>query len=139
MTKNKKFQSIEWISFGIFPGYLMFVHDFKHSDIIKELDKLKAEDWKSGIEYEEDFVDNGCWKAMYREVINTKGISKKLFYLIIPEQFDFSDYDYARLAHEILHICQFYLPDVLDRNKEHEAEAYLHTHLMTKCLEVLRK
>ena len=36
------------------------------------------------------------------------------------------------IAHEVLHLCQEYLPKFLNRDEEHEAEAYFHTHVMTR-------
>lgn len=41
------------------------------------------------------------------------------------------------LAHEILHVCQRVLPIYLRRDEEHEAEAYFHSHLMRKVIEML--
>lgn len=38
------------------------------------------------------------------------------------------------LAHELLHLCQEFLPTFLDRDVEHEAEAYFHTNLMNKII-----
>lgn len=38
----------------------------------------------------------------------------------------------ATLAHELLHLCQEFLPTFLNRDIEHEAEAYFHTYLMTR-------
>jgi len=61
-----------------------------------------------------------------------------LFYIILTEEFDFSDYAYCKLAHEVLHICQFILPDILNRDREYECEAYLHTHIMMQCLNQIR-
>lgn len=61
-----------------------------------------------------------------------------MFYIYIGEEFKFTDYEYCKLAHEVLHICQFLLPDFLDRNREFESEAYLHTHLMEQCLKAIR-
>jgi hypothetical protein len=40
------------------------------------------------------------------------------------------------LAHEVLHLCQEYLPIFLDRDEEHEAEAYFHTHIMTNIIKM---
>ena len=45
-------------------------------------------------------------------------------------------YNIVTLAHEVLHLCQEYLPIFLDRDEEHEAEAYFHTHLMTKIIKL---
>jgi hypothetical protein len=43
-------------------------------------------------------------------------------------------YNIVTLAHEVLHLCQEYLPIFLDRDEEHEAEAYFHTHIMTSII-----
>ncbi len=34
------------------------------------------------------------------------------------------------LAHEVLHLCQEFLPQFLNRDEEMEAEAYFHSHVM---------
>jgi hypothetical protein len=34
------------------------------------------------------------------------------------------------LAHEVLHLCQEFLPNFLNRDEEMEAEAYFHSHVM---------
>ena len=36
------------------------------------------------------------------------------------------------LAHEMLHVCQEFLPQFLNRDEEMEAEAYFHSYLMEK-------
>ncbi len=40
------------------------------------------------------------------------------------------------VSHEVLHICQFFLTDYLDRNEEAEAEAYFHDNLMREILRI---
>jgi hypothetical protein len=37
------------------------------------------------------------------------------------------------LAHEMLHVCQEFLSQFLDRDEEMEAEAYFHSYLMYSC------
>lgn len=37
------------------------------------------------------------------------------------------------LAHEMLHVCQEFLPQFLNRDEEMEAEAYFHSYLMYSC------
>ena len=58
--------------------------------------------------------------------------------IIFIKIFDFSDWSMCTLAHECLHITQFMLPEILDRNREYECEAYLHTHIMEQALNKLR-
>lgn len=147
--KKKKIQKIEFINFGIFPGHCLFAHQFSYEELIMTIDaeynskRWKDDEpfWKLGIGAESDkrLIDYGDYMALSRELVNaSKGINKKLFYLIIKSDFKFTDYEYCKLAHEVVHLCQFYLPDVLDRNKEPEAEAYLHTHIMDQVLKILR-
>jgi len=139
VKKNKIEKAIQVLNFGIFPGYMVFCYNHTHKEILDYFNKKGAETWYYGIKGDGKLVDDGNWLAMAREVMHNKtGKVQKLFYIVIPEKFTFSDYDYVRLAHEVTHICQFYLPDVLNRNKEHEAEAYLHSHIMTQCLNVIR-
>jgi hypothetical protein len=55
--------------------------------------------------------------------------------LILKKDLDFKNpYHVVTLAHEVLHLCQEYLPTYLDRDEEHEAEAYFHTHIMTRII-----
>lgn len=74
---------------------------------------------------------------MMRTITTIK--EKRHYYIIrIPKEFTFSDLDYVTLAHEVLHITQYFLTDVLDRDVENEAEAYFHSYLMEYCLNVIR-
>lgn len=142
-----KVKVIEWINFGIFPGLVMFSVGNTHAELIKRLhkkdmDKVEAAKWLAGLRDEDGLVNSklsaGC--AMRRVIENKKsGQSVTLFYLIL-KRFDLRDTDdFVSLAHECLHLCQFYLPYVLDMSKEHEAEAYLHSHLMQQCLKLIKK
>lgn len=122
------------IDFGVYPGKCLFVYGYKYKQIIKELKKQDCHELIAAIKGEKEFIDNTDYCAMRR----IAGKSD-LYYIVINRKFKFTDQHYATLAHECLHICQFYLPKILDRNREHEAEAYLHTHLMLQCLNLLRK
>lgn len=51
--------------------------------------------------------------------------------ILMKEGFDIKNPEnMISLAHEVLHLCQAFLPTYLDRDEEHEAEAYLHSHIM---------
>lgn len=52
--------------------------------------------------------------------------------------FSFTDKEMVILAHEIVHLCQMYLADYLRRDREFEAEAYYHSHIMQQCLNLIR-
>lgn len=136
---KNSYKVIKWLDTGIFPAPVMFSCGFSYDEILKHLKKLKAEDWLLGLQDNRNLIEGGNWFGLQRILENTKtGEKKWLYYIIIKPSFNFSDDHYLKLAHEVLHICQFMLPDILDRNREYECEAYLHTHIMRQCLECLR-
>jgi len=58
--------------------------------------------------------------------------------MLVSPDFDFSNTeDMITLAHECLHLCQRMLPIYLDRDQEHEAEAYFHSYLMRECVGII--
>lgn len=136
---------IDWINFGIFPGYCMVSIGFTFDEIISELNKLKVDDravdnWITGIEGSKELIDSGSNFGLRRVVENSKTKDKiYLSYIIFTERFGFTDYEMCKLAHEVLHICQFTLPDFMNVEREFESVAYTHTHLMQQCLKLMRK
>jgi hypothetical protein len=128
---------------GIFPGTVLFSMGYKPLELAKILKELYGEkdDWTIALSDQIERLDSTtAWYALRRDMeITSTGEKRIFFYILIPDVFDFSDYDYIRLAHEVLHICQYHLPDLLNRNEEREAEAYLHTHLMTQAMKLIRK
>lgn len=137
--ETKVTKLIHWLDTGIFPATIMFSVGFTHDEIIKYLIKVKANEWKDGIADENDLFSKGNWCALRRDLEHTVTNEKKtLFYINIPRAFDFSDGDYCKLAHEVLHITQFMMKDFLDPEREYEAVAYTHTHIMEQCLKSLR-
>lgn len=130
---------ITCLNTGIFPATVSFCNGLKYDEILKYYEKIGAYDWKAGIEGEKHLIDSAKGLGLYRLIENPRtGETKHLYYIILSKPFDFSDYDYVVLAHEIVHICQYVSEGIFDRNKEREAEAYLHSHLMKQCLEALR-
>lgn len=135
---------IEWIKLGQFGGYLMFSCGNDYNEIMarlcrKDLNKKEAAKWKAGIANEIDLINNKkSWGTALKRVIENKktGDSVTLFYIII-KGFDGSSEAFIKLAHECVHICQFFLPDLLDRDREIEAEAYFHTFIMQECIKAI--
>lgn len=135
--KKKPAKIIRYLNTGIFPATVFFSMGFNYDEIIKHTKKL--DQWGTALRDDQALVDSGSWLGLKRVVENLKtGESKTHFYIILPTAFDFSDEDYVKLSHEVLHICQFMLKDFLDRDREFECEAYLHSHLMRQCLEEIR-
>ena len=59
--------------------------------------------------------------------------SEKEDYYIMVLREGFNPHDpenMTSLAHEVLHLCQIFLPKFFDRNLEMENEAYFHSHIM---------
>jgi len=112
MKKAKPTKSIKilhWLDTGIFPATILFSYQFSYDEVIRLLKKKQASDWLAGISGDKIRLTNSNYIALHRELENTT-----------------------------THMCQYILPAILDRDKEHEAEAYLHTHIMSQLLEVLR-
>jgi hypothetical protein len=131
---KKSNRIIECLNTGIFPAKVVLSVGFNYKEIISHLKKQKANEWAAAISEDETLINSSKYNAMHRV---HKGAN--YFYIIITRTFDFSDWDMCMLAHEIVHMCQFILPEILNRDKEIEAEAYLHTHLMDQALKALRK
>lgn len=135
--KSKKI--IDWVDTGIFPATIMLASGMSYDEIIKNLKQDNRYEWASGLKDDKSLIDSGSCLALKRTVENSLTKEQKiLFYIIIKGNFAFTDYDYCMLAHEVLHICQFLLVDILDRNREYECEAYLHSHIMMQCLDKIR-
>lgn len=137
--KNKKIRVISWIDTAIFPGTIMFTCGYEYDEIFKILkNKKDAKGWLECIKDDKELIDNNGCLALKRSRINKRGKEITDYYIIIKKVFTFTDFEYCCLAHEVLHICQFLLPDLLNRDKEHECEAYFHTYIMHECLKILR-
>lgn len=137
----KSVKTIQFLNTGIFSATILFSCGYTYDELSKFLKRRKADDWLLGISDVEDIrlIKNSFGIGMERRICNDKtGDEKILYYLYIRDSFTFTDYEYCVLAHEIIHILQFMLPRLLDRNNEIEAEAYTHTHIMKQCLEHLR-
>jgi hypothetical protein len=132
MKQSKIF--LQFLDTGIFPCAVCFSVGLSHEEIMQHFKKVKAKDWSEVFKDEGELVKSTQYLSMKRIL---KG--KTYFAIVITRRFNFSDWDMVMLAHEILHTCQFMLPELLDRNREYECEAYLHSHLMTQALKHLRK
>jgi hypothetical protein len=130
---------LHWLNAGIFPGTLLLSCGFTYTALMGLLKAKKAHDWLAGLKPHQAFIEGSNYCYISTTVTNPKtGKSVYLYYIFIRDTFQFTDREYCNLAHECLHICQVLLPDILNRDREHEAEAYLHTHLMEQCLKALR-
>jgi hypothetical protein len=133
-----KKRQLHTLNAGIFPFKIMLSSGFTYDEIIKELKKQKCDQWLSGLKEDKQLIDGGKNFALKRTVIHKRYGEATLYYIIFINIFDFSDWSMCALAHEVLHITQFMLPDILDRDREYECEAYLHTHIMEQVLMKLR-
>jgi len=131
-----------WYDMGIFPAHLMFSCGFTQDELNMHLKRKKAKQWIAGMaaEINTSLFNGKAWGWAVRHVIkhDQTGEEVTLFHVHIRDKFDFSDESFIKLAHEIVHVCQFFLPDVLNRDREYEAEAYLHTYLMRNIIKDLR-
>lgn len=131
----KTVKVLHWLDIALFPGNFIFSCGFSYEELCELLNKKKAVKWREAIQlFEKSLKYEYCWGFTF-----SKNIDGEIHNgIIINKQFTFSDEDYTKLAHEVVHLCQFHLPTYLDRDREVEAEAYTHSDIMKKCLQALR-
>ena len=133
---GKKKKSFTFIKNGIFHGYILFSCGYSYDEILAKLKKAEYNDWHDAFDDAEtkELLDKSKYCA-------TSFYDKEVKYSIIffRDKFSFNNFDYIALAHEIIHLIQFNLVEYLDRNKEHECEAYFHSYFMRECLESFNK
>lgn len=130
---------IQNLDTGIFPANIAFIYNHTHEDVRKHFCKLKAWDWFAGLTGDEGLFKKTQCFACKRVLEDSTGRkpTKNLFYIVINRPFKKTNEDYIILAHEVTHICQFILPSILERDREIEAEAYLHSHIMRQILNII--
>lgn len=144
MSKDKKpdkkgVRLVQYLDAGIFPFTVLLSVGFRYKKLYKHLKKTGAKGWAQAIKNDRELVNQNNYLALWRGVTLPKnGITTDYSFIIITDFFDFSDEEMVKLAHEVLHICHFALPKILNIEKEFEAYAYLHSHLMRQCLKHLR-
>ncbi len=140
MKKSSKV--LEFLNMGCYLGEVLFCCGHEYEYLIKKLGKKDLLPYKAALQ--ENDVKKSMHESEYlaiRYIMENKKLKKEKLVLIIylKNRFDFdNDDDYVCLAHEIVHICQLFLPDIMNRDEEKEAEAYLHSHLMRQCIDHLR-
>lgn len=103
---------------------------------IKSFYQTKAE-WISFFKDHKEDIDgldkdgdgSGHGMYIYRELVSDKGCKARAIIL----KYGWSPYEPTNmrtLAHEMLHVCQEFLSQYLNRDNEMEAEAYFHSYLM---------
>lgn len=128
------------LNFGLWNGHCEFIVGASYEQILSRLKKSPDKEWKGIIESNRQMFENSYALTVKEsfEYKNPRRIDE--YYLIKLNEFNFKkNYDIATLAHEITHLSQFFLSGILDRNREIEAEAYFHSHIMRQCLDLLRK
>jgi hypothetical protein len=126
---------IEWIDFGMFPGGLLFIQGFKYKEVVKHLKKEKANEWLIPFQRQEDIFEDGRWTT-----VRCVDEGRESYFIILPDACDLTNLDHVvSLAHECLHICQLFLPQLaINRDEEYECEAYFHSYLMKKIITAIK-
>lgn len=116
-TKKKKLSEIK----DHFVWYNSMLDCFKQTK--KELDNAMDETSTLQGNYTSGKLDN-CNGEKFR-------------LLILKKDLDFKNPKHVvTVAHEVLHLCQEFLPKYLDRDEEHEAEAYFHSYVMKRIIDL---
>lgn len=128
--KPKKF--IKFLDFGSYPGNLLFIYNTDYKNIAR---------WASALDNSKDnWLEAvvSCGEELNKPLITISiDTDQKYFIMKFGREFKFKAQDYIDLAHEVFHVVQFYTTDI-SQNREIEAEAYLHSHIMTQCINAIR-
>jgi hypothetical protein len=140
MKKEDKKKVFTSINMGIFYGYCFVSAGYTTDQVLAYLKGNKnTKDWAEAFEVIKPSIEKNDSHCQVDTVtVTEEGKQTKYYFLYMKQPFGFTDHEMCELAHECLHLCQTVLPDYLDRDKEMECEAYLHTHLMSQCLKVFR-
>lgn len=130
-------RTLSWLNFGSFPGSVLFANGYQYDELIATLKRKRQRSWIVALENSEALAREAQNLTLFQE-IEEKGGTYQYFFLLIQRPFEFTDEEYCILAHECLHLCQFHLSKVLNRDREFEAEAYTHTHLMKQAIAAMR-
>lgn len=121
------------LNHGIFHGATMFVIGGTAKEAVEKLEP--DNEWIEPLkDVSDENFQNTNGVCSFREV---NGV--KYYFIFLHKGFDHKPESYVTLSHEILHLCQFLLPDFINRDVEHEAEAYFHSHIMSQCLECIEE
>ena len=127
--KQTKKSAVHSLNHGIFFGTTVLLYNMTFGEIMLELN----EGWRLGLEEDKDLIETGGNMLLKR--VSTK----QSYYYLILKEFNFTDHDMAVLAHELIHLCQFLLPEHnVELEKETECVAYFHTYMMNQVLTFLR-
>lgn len=124
------------LNFGSFSGDICFSAGYSHEELLAALKRKRKTALAFSCAHHKDLFHPQC---ALETSVDDDGVITYYYFIFIEAEFDFSDHDMVMLAHEVLHVCQFRLPKMLDRDREYECEAYTHTHIMNQCLKELRK
>lgn len=127
---------IQPLNFGCYPGTCMFILGFTLEEAISRMKRQRADKvWIRALESTKNEANLKGAKYWAHHVIFVRPNGDEInHFFIFMSDWEDTNWYHATIAHEALHIIQYYLPGILDRNTEHEAEAYLHTHLMRQML-----
>lgn len=137
--ENTHVKMNRYLNAGIFPFTVMLVVGYNYDELCEALDRTNAFGWKEAIKEDKDRINSTAYQTMARYVSKDDEPAVEYFFIYLKNQFRFTDWDMCMLAHEVLHVCQFAMKDILNMEREYEAVAYTHTHLMTQCLKELRE
>lgn len=138
MSKKKKgIKSFFPINFGSFSGTCLVSCGLSIKYIRKHLKKNKNGDWRKGLKETEEFSSTQlAWGIRIK--VRYKKADRHLYYILLKNPWKYTEENYITLAHEAVHICQFVLRDIMNRDEEIECEAYLHSHIMTQVLNKIK-
>lgn len=143
MSEKREVSIMHHCDSGIWPcAGIIFIQGFSYQEIIENFNNDNCKNWSEGIKDDKALIDSAKYLAMRRTIYGDKEDPRPtdLYYIILQDPFNHEPIEYAKLAHEVIHICQFIF-EVCNAHpiEEKEAFAYTHTHIMEQILKQVTK
>lgn len=121
-----------------------FSSEFFKMDSMKQIKQILElrEEYKTLVEGSRGFIEEslrddggyGFFITSVDSIRNPHDISR--YMIVLKHDLDRDKYkDMVTVSHEVLHLCQAFLPRFLNRDVEHEAETYFHAMITLKIVE----
>jgi hypothetical protein len=136
MSVSKK--GWDFVKLGHFPASCLVAYNMTHKELCSALKRRKYPDWVAALEGDERrFEDNTCY-GMWRSA-KRGNKTTNCFFILLKDYVKLNDFGYTLIAHEVLHVVQF-VSEFVSANviEEKESSAYLHSHLMTETIKIVR-
>lgn len=128
------------IDFGMFKNEVLVALNCNYDQLLQWVTKNADKLYLATVKDEDNalIIKNGSGLTVCQTFSHPKHYDQTRYIIWLRSLDMRSNYDISVLFHEITHLSQFFLPKVLDRNKEIEAEAYFVGYVAKQIMDIVR-